>query len=711
MSQGEYIGEARGYLNVRPRKLGYLIQSNNYQQLEQAIVYATSEWGGFSQPIIPVHRRRQVRPRWWQFLQDLRPEFLIDYCGIDEGLKSRIEQELGSRVIGHPPLYDEPGVHATVAHSRGSLRGRTLFTAPDRASWGVKAALGLIPDEHRSPWEGLGAPLVPVEDPAEMLSAQTGQSPSPIELTRAGTSVFQTEGLMSSPVILFTGRQSFWLLVTFWNVRAGAVGSFSRSHVMFIPFATLRDPRLGDPLKEFCVQQRTRPDVVVVGTPAPEVSDALADLGFEPGTRRVTVPLVSNEPISRNLADEPLTYLLNIDAREFALGTRRDGIRRSVTVPLFRPATTITVETPTELVPIAGNVRYDLYGFDALTWPASASTAKLVHEAAEYTDYGLSFVGSPARVFERTLRIPDASDVATAFLADHGWRWGVSDKGRYVQAMLTDTPADLQGWALNGRLAIEIVQSMATMRRQRAEQLIAATGGDLGEDGLESLLRDLLPGIERQWKTASDIAGELSRPDRRVSRNQVEPVLTALVSDSLVQRGMRFRCPRCSLRQAVPLGRMDDVVACEGCRMRTPVSGSGGREPEIVYANNSLLDRVIEQDSLGDLLLLPLARKRHGAIWAMPGANLQSDAANREVDLLAVNRERLLMGETKARRSAFTEREVADVRALAEAIGARTVVLASMDEWPLAERGGATQSIGLAGIDAVIYDIVDLAPN
>jgi len=713
MNQGEYIGEGRGYLNVRPRKLGYLIQSNNYQQLGQAIVYATSEWGGYSQPIIPVHRHGHVRPRWWQFLQDLRPEFLIDYCGVDSRLKSRIERELGSHVINHPPIYDEPGVHTTVAHSRGSLRGRTLFTAPDDASWGLKAALGIIPDEHRVPWEGLGAPLVPVEDPGELLRAQTGQSPSPIELTRAGTSVFQTEGLMGAPLILFTGRQSFWLLMTFWNVRAGAVGSFSRSHVIFMPFATMRDAHLADPLREFCVQQRTRPDVVVIGKPASEVSDALAALGFEPGAPRVTVPLISNEPIARNLAEEPLSYLLNVDPREFALGSRREGIRRSVVVPLFRPTTTVKVETPTELIPIAGNVRYDLHGFDVLTWPVSASTAKLVHEAAEFTDYGLSFVGSPSRVFERTLRIPDAAQVATAFLSDRGWRWGVSDKGRYVQALLADTPADLQGWALTGRLAVEIVQTMATTRRRRAEQLIAATGAAVGEESLEGLLRDLLPGIERQWKTAAEIGGEISRPERRVSRNQVEPVLTALVSDSLVQRGMRFRCPRCSLRQAVPLGRLDDVVGCEGCRMRTPVSGPEGREPEIVYAINSLLDRVIEQDSLGDLLLLPLVRRHQGALWVIPGASLDKEMGSvaREVDLLGLSRDRLVMGEAKARRNAFTESEVADVRSLAEDIGAQTVVLATMDRWPPDERVGATQLIGQAGIDAVIYDIGDLAPN
>lgn len=711
MSEGEFIGESRGYINVRPRKLGYLVQSNNYEQLGRAIVYATSEWGGFAQPIIPVHRRRTIRPRWWQFLEVLRPELLIDYLGIDARLKARIGSELGSQVIGHPPMYDEPGVHTTVVHQRDSLRGRSIFLAPPSASWGVKAALGMIPDDQRAPWEGLGAPLVPVADPVELFKSQTGQAPSPIELTRTGTSVFQTEGFMGSPLLLFTGRQSFWLLTTFWNVRAGAVGSFSRSHVVFLPWAAVRDGRLAEPLREFCVQQRTRPDVVVVGQPASGVRESMESLGFMPGPPRVSVPLVSNEPLSRNVAEEPLTYLLNLDSREFALGSRREGIRRSVTLPLFRPKTTLAIETAVELVPIAGNVRYDLHGFDALTWPASSSTAKLVHEEARYTDYGLSFVGSPSRIFERTLNIPEPPDVATAFLADHGWRWDVSDKGQYVQALLADTPADLQGWSLTSREAVAIVRALASVRRQRAEQLLAASGAQMNQTSLQALLRELLPRIERQWKTAAEIAGEVSRPDWRVTRNQVEPVLIRLVSDSLVQRGMRFKCPRCGLRQAVPLGRLDDVVACDGCRMRTPVSGPSGREPELVYAVNSLLDRVIEQDSLGDLLLVPIARRDHGAIWVVPGTTMRSDASDREVDLFAMNREKLMIGETKARWTAFTDEEVTDVGNLAADLGARAVLLAATDEWPPAERTRSKSLLAGLGFDAFVYDIGDLAPG
>jgi hypothetical protein len=706
---GDFVGEARGYLNVRPRKLGYLVQSGNYEQLERAVVYATSEWGGYSQPILPVRRRNLIATRWWQFGQTLQPEFLIDYCGVSDSLRQRIKSELGAVVIDHPPPFDEPGVHTTVAHPRGSLAGRTLFVPPDRTTWGVKLALGIVRDEEREPWEALGAPIAQVASASEMLRAQTGQAPSPLELTRVGTSTFQTEGFMGSPVIVFTGKPSWWLLMTFWNVRAGAIGSFARSHVIFLPRAVLSDPEMGAELRDLCIRQRTRPDVIVVGMPREHVRALIEGQGFAHGEPRVTVPLMSNEPLARDLAEMPLTYLLNLDPREFAVGSRFEGVRQSAVVALTRPTTTVRIETPVHLNPILGNVRYDLQGFDALSWPASPGTARLIHESAEFTAYGLSFVGRPAAIFDRTLNLPSEPDVATAYLADQGWSWELSDKGIYGQALLAMFNRPLPSWSLSGLLAIAIVRSLATLRRHRAEQLLTH-GGAFQDETLESMLRDLMPAIERRWRSSGEITSDVTASGTPARRPQVEPILSALVADQLVQRALRFRCSRCTLVQAIPFERVRDIVECEGCRLPSAIAGPKGREPEIVYAINTLLDRVIEQDCLGHVLAKTLVERLLGVVWVVPGAlvrNLQ-EATEREVDLLGISRERLIVGEVKARSIAFTPDVVQDTINLASQLGATLVVLAAMDTWEVGSRQQTSEMLGVAGVEQGVYDLSDL---
>ena len=191
----EFLGETRAYANVRPRRLGYLVRQGDYRHLDRAVAYATSEWGGWSQPILPVRRRRVIEPRWLQFAEILRPEVFIDYVGVDEELKDALGRDLGGKVIPPPTAGGaEPGVHATVVHGRDSLRGRTIFVPRQSDGYAEKLALGVLPSDWSAPWEATGATIHEWETLEEFITAQLGTRPSLMSLTRAYTGAYETSG-------------------------------------------------------------------------------------------------------------------------------------------------------------------------------------------------------------------------------------------------------------------------------------------------------------------------------------------------------------------------------------------------------------------------------------------------------------------------------------------------------------------------------------
>jgi hypothetical protein len=638
-----------------------------------------------------------------QFAEILRPEILIDYVGIDDRLKRQLASDLDASVIEPPQTgRPEPGVHATVVHGRDSLRGRTIFLPKAEASFPEMLALGWIPPEWRAPWEATGAAIREYETLEEFVTAQVGAKPSPISLTRAATGAYEASGFLGGPVIVFSGRMTPWDLLTFWNVRAATVTTFGRVHVLYVPLQRLADPILGVILRDLSLQQLSVPDVVFHGRDTEEIKAAADALGFEEGTGGVKFTFA--HPVRpRDLASNPFTYRLNLDPRTWVLVDRKDGVRTPVSVNLTRPRLVVRSEVGVPLQPFAGLVRIDLQEIPTLQWPASTSVGRLIHPDATFGRQGLSFLETPSRLVDKTLRVPSAEQVASALLADRGVDWHISDKGRYGQSLISRVGPVARLESLRSPESIQTVVALASMRRTRATRMLQDAGVSADDSLVEGFLRDLLP--EQRWRTAGEVAGELgARRDRIVRR------LTQLVRDGLVHRGLGFRCSRCTLRSVIPMERVSDEVACEGCGVRSPITGPGDSEPELRYALNSLFDRVVEQDCLGHLLSLPLVERWHSAEWSIPGALVQSadPALNREVDILAVSRQRLIMGEVKATSSAFTTDEVADNLRLAERIGAKLLILASLDDWSDNRKSSAHDAGEAAGVETVCYGITDL---
>lgn len=82
------------------------------------------------------------------------------------------------------------------------------------------------------------------------------------------------------------------------------------------------------------------------------------------------------------------------------------------------------------------------------------------------------------------------------------------------------------------------------------------------------------------------------------------------------------------------------------------------------------------------LLAQPLVHQTHGVIWSVPRAIVAAvDGHKRGVDLLAIARDALIVGELKARSTAFRRAYIRDLARLARDVNADIVLLGGLDDW------------------------------
>jgi hypothetical protein len=88
-------------------------------------------------------------------------------------------------------------------------------------------------------------------------------------------------------------------------------------------------------------------------------------------------------------------------------------------------------------------------------------------------------------------------------------------------------------------------------------------------------------------------------------------------------------------------------------------------------------------------------RQTHGAVWSVLGADVASSAGvRREVDLLAISHDELIVGELKARSASFTRTYVRELSDLAAGLGADLLVLGSFDHWGEGRKEQAEKWVG-----------------
>jgi hypothetical protein len=696
-----FIAQAVAQVTARPRKLAYLIQAGRADQFRKAVLYASTEWGGLAHPIVPVRKLRRIDPGMWQILEQLSPEVFIDYLGIDSGLQAEIQRRLGAQVLSEAALaYDEPGVHVLVTLPSGSLRGRTLFEVPPKATIAYQAAIGVIPadSENAKLWAETGATRQPTITAMDLLDAQL-DVPSALWATRQEFRTYSSQSFGGPVVIYCDRRPSLRRLIGFWNVRALATAT--DTYVLWLPSHQFSSPGVNQRIRELCLNKRqTVPDLLLLGDEKVDLDEAAHELGFalDTGTKwSVTLGLST-----RDLDKTPLSYRVRIDPRQFVLGDRKEGTRTPVPVTVIKPVTLVHFESPVRFNPlVSGKVRIDIEGIEPIEWPRRRLVAQLVSDSASWTVGGLGLVLRPESSYRIPLRVPEPSVVLDACLAESGWTWSISDKGRYARALVGAVPGRISIDSLHDRMCLRVIRALGSLTSRKAAQVLQASlPTSVQAADVEAAVAQVMPALVPRWLTANEIASALGSTGPRTRRDSVVSALTRLLDDYLVVRAFRFQCTNCGLTTHIPLERAADHVRCDGCTLGATLLGGSG-EPDLTYGLNSLLDRAADQDCHGHLPVQDWMLSNLGLRWSVPGADLTSSTgAKRELDVLGVSHTQVVVAEVKNAANAFTAPVITDAADLARQLEADHLVLAALNEWR-----GSTKAEALALAQAKIANV------
>src|SRR5439155_15934428 len=129
--------------------LAYLIRTGNSADLRDAVAYASTEWGGYSHPIVPIDRRGRIEPHL-QIARMLTPDFLVNYAGASADTVSRV-----ARLVGSEPIFTRDvqfGLHPLALDSATELRSRTMLVPARPANLRELVALGRIPSDQTAVW-------------------------------------------------------------------------------------------------------------------------------------------------------------------------------------------------------------------------------------------------------------------------------------------------------------------------------------------------------------------------------------------------------------------------------------------------------------------------------------------------------------------------------------------------------------------------------
>jgi hypothetical protein len=693
-TSGGYLETANATVVWRPLRLAYLVRRGSRDDIRDAITYASTEWGGFSHPIVAPDRRGRIDRIQLEIARMLKPDLLLNIAVARTDEVERVAGLIGAQPV--PGREATFGLHPLAIESAGDLRARTMIVPTRSRPLGEVVALGNIPPIQYDDWAAVIGSIEPIRQPVDLVDGQL-DVPSPIGMTRGGAVTVSHSAWFGAPVIVdcwpMTPAKAVWL----WNLRAAAVPGFDgvSTRVIWVREGDLDDPAVQARLREACLLSITDPDLILNGPDPDHLHAVAASMGMRlmPGTN--TTSRLEFGRLSRDLVTRPLQYRLNGHPATWLLGDRRYGTAMRLPVPATKPKTVFRVDNPLRFRPRTGGyLRVSVEGIDELRWPQRDSVARLIEQNATYRDGALGFVITSEASWTFNLAVPEPDAVATAIIAGRGWRWSVSDKGQYAQGLAAAAGPHLA--ALGSELTLRFAGALTGLRRRKAEQLLRRLRApETDADRLRVIER--VVAREQRWRTLGDVAAELSTPTDRISKKDLLSVASGLLEAGLVVRAFRMTCRACGLPWHVRLVGADDVVRCPGCSRAQVLSGPGQEEPEFSYALNSLFDRALDQDCVSHLLADLVLRRDQGVTWSIPGANLVGpDGHQREVDLLGISHEKLFIAELKTRSADFRRSFVKDLAALAREINADVLVLGSVDEWEPAHRDRLASWVGAA---------------
>lgn len=282
-----------------------------------------------------------------------------------------------------------------------------------------------------------------------------------------------------------------------------------------------------------------------------------------------------------------------------------------------------------------------------------------------FSESGFVAYGQP---IEKTLArprllLPDALAIFRRLLPD-GWTCNPSQAGRFSRATL-EALGGVEG-------ASATFLSPPKLALLRAFLATSRSGVDPGV---------FLDTVERRYLCFDDAATVTG-----LNATEVRALLDELLLAGVLERGLVLDCGTCSYDGWYPVAELGTDFRCPRCRSRTPITATGWKlpptEPLWFYSLSEVLRQALELNAHAPLLALAKLKERASAFLFEPEMEIGDDSGwHCELDIWVVREGRIAIGEAKTTdrlgTPSETKRLVANLRKVADAIGAHDVIVAT----------------------------------
>ncbi|MFC1782720.1 hypothetical protein ACFL02_03925 [Planctomycetota bacterium] len=696
----EGIFETKLRINIRPLVFAYFILDGDYKNLRRAITLACTQWGGIRHLIIPVQKDKTILPIFEEYIKVRQPEYFVSYLPQeinDDADKNKILEGRLSILCPYQhtkllwgPQYedDDKAAHPLHVLSKNEVRHSVLtifdYEGSEIEKTLLLAMFGTVPKNQ-------------VDDYAKFISINHGDlsleheqlllkqsyshlTASPLNMTTSHLRTYQTGAIDPISFKVVVGDDINTICV-YWNLRA------------IIESATFEDVDRRTILLPMQLINRDHllllTDIIRKSKPVEGQSSDI-DIAF----------IIINQ----EYGDITLDKLKEVDGIEQMDGTsischtwigHPDKIPREINPnrilkyyfmpPNFCCSKSLTRSGRTldnkEVFKIGKNeIRYyppDNFvlreysavavDFDCDIWnryPKNNAVSGLISPNSRFSNYGLSCakvaMAIPRIPFDIKIDLPTDMEAIKIYFSDKGYEIKISRSGQYANAMINLIGGIKEANILNSRLAYNLLNTLAMKSSKKVAQRIIKEfkASKIDEEDLSKLLVDfeVIPELKRIVKTSEQLQSL-----NNCLQKDILNLLEVFVEKQILKRGSYIECPNCNTPSWYPLESISEYITCTGCSHRFvfPVKAANGKEIQWEYTLNTIVNRVMDQDTLSHIFALYHLTKEKKAYSIIPGLELfpkgEKEAIG-EFDFIFVMDQKLYAGECKSG-SILTEKD------------------------------------------------------
>lgn len=677
--------------NIRPVRHAYFVSSRSASQLERAMSWCCTQWGGISNLIIPVSSRGRIAPLYERLLEMVEPDVYVSYMPQDSEGGRRRHENLAAYLAGLRPnqqtsLLDvhfeqfDYAAHPLNVMSEADAHAQEFvdceFRGPREEHLLLLALFGRVladqVTDYRSELRYGSMPAA--ADSLDFWQRQMREDyfASPINLTGYGVRPYRVE----QPRLHFPGffevvlGDSLPSLCFFWNLRAIQESTrFPGDDVrtlLFLPRRVMNDPEM---LHGFAEALRSAPalgaesnlDLTLYWTERTAFQaweDAIADGSDFVRLRedvKLTLPMRRSPGTRRGDHSRRLTYgsyQLHLPVGFF------EGVPSEIprAIPLRLGQNEIRIEPSATYSKRPGqHVMLDLDSEIWSRYPKYLEVARVINDNAKFSRYGVSFLSDvPQRPSEFHFILPTEWEALVAVFQHSGLVINESDKTHYLEAVVQLIGGLDNVPVLASAQAMLLLQSLAIRPADRiAKRLKRELGkASLDEEVIAEALRD--SPIVTELSTGSRSFRQLCDGPLSKHKRTLLPLLTELSKVGVIRRGHQLPCPVCDLTSWHPLSTLDEQVKCPGCGISfpLPVELPGGSELQTHYVLNSLVNRAFDQGVIPALIAMSHVARVNAPAYCRTAALELRRAADPalagDLDFVMFANGRLLAGEAKS---------------------------------------------------------------